>query len=118
MRKIFLFVLFSTFLGASAMLATGCSVFKPYVVDVQQGNVLNQNDVNNIKLGMSKDDVEAILGAPILSSSFDKNYLTYVYTNQINGGKIEQKQLQLYFTDDRLTKIDKGNLAPANEKKH
>jgi outer membrane protein assembly factor BamE len=84
--------------------SSGC-IIKPYHVDVQQGNILSQNDVNKIHPGMTKDEIMSILGEPMLRNSFDSNTWSYVYTNQINGGKIEQKCIVMHFAGSKLVKI-------------
>ena len=88
----------------------GCSYVKPYHAPVQQGNVLDNKSVQQLQLGMSKEETEEVLGTPVLRNAFADNYLTYIYTNQINGGKIEKKQLTLYFAENKLAKIEKHNV--------
>jgi outer membrane protein assembly factor BamE len=87
----------------------GCSCLKPYRVPVQQGNILEANAVHKLKIGMTKDEVIDVIGAPVLSNAFAENYWTYIYTNQINGGKIEKKELVLWFSNNRLVKIIRKN---------
>ena len=94
--------LISIFLIISACtIFSGC-IIKPYHVDVQQGNILKQEDVNKIERGMSKEEVQSILGEPMLRNSFDDDTWSYVYTNQINGGKIDRKCLVIHFAGNRL----------------
>jgi len=84
---------------------TGCFLH-PHKVDVQQGNVWPQETVQQLHLNMKKSEVESLLGAPLLANAFRNDYWTYVYTNQINGGKITKKSLVLQFNKDRLSKIE------------
>jgi outer membrane protein assembly factor BamE len=87
------------------LIIAGC-VIKPHVPDVQQGNVLDQTTVNKLSVGMTKDQVRAILGDPVLDNILDKTCWNYAYTNQHNGGKITSQHVTLYFDqNDRLTKI-------------
>lgn len=94
MRKLF-FILLATILMA------GC-----YHVNIQQGNIINQSTVSQLRLGMNKDKINSMLGAPLLSNMFDKNTWSYVYTNQINGKGIEKKKLTLRFKNNKLIKIN------------
>jgi outer membrane protein assembly factor BamE len=87
------------------ILLTGCNKLRPYQVDIQQGNIIDQHVMAQLHLGLNKNQVNSILGAPLLDHSFNKNVWTYVYTNQINGGKIEKKKLILEFKKDKLIKI-------------
>jgi outer membrane protein assembly factor BamE len=106
MKKTFLFSLFAVFIFANCFFLSGC-IFRPYHVDVQQGNIMNQPDLSKIQIGMTKNQIQSILGTPMLRSSFERDTWTYAYTNQINGGKIEKKEVTLYFSDDELIKIEK-----------
>lgn len=75
---------------------SGC-IIRPYVPDVQQGNVIDQKKFAKLKVGMSKNEVKELLGDPILTNIFDRNCFVYAYTNQINGGKISSKSSTLCF---------------------
>lgn len=76
------------------------------VPDVQQGNIIDQSAVANLKIGMSKNDVREILGDPVLMSEFDQSCWIYAYTNQIKGGKITSQRLTVCFdTNGNLKSI-------------
>lgn len=75
---------------------TGC--LKPYTPSVQQGNDVTQQQIAQLKLGMSQDDVQYLMGQPILQSTFNNNQWDYVYTYQPKDqGPISEKRLSLYF---------------------
>ena len=86
----------------------GCA----YRPDVQQGNVIDPVKVQQLKLGMSKEQVCSIMGDPVLDDAFDKNYWTYTYTKQENGGVIHVKQITLKFRNNKLITIN-GKKPPA-----
>lgn len=88
-------------------LISGCSHLHPYIVDVQQGNIIDQNMMAKLHPGISKNETITILGTPLLDNMFDQNIWSYAYTKQINGGPIEQKQLTLEFKNNKLIKITK-----------
>ena len=87
---------------------TSCSLFKPYHMDIQQGNELTATQISKIHTGMSKNDVIDTLGSPIQSSALDSNRYDYTYTMQENGGPIEVKRLSLYFKNNKLSNIEKS----------
>lgn len=89
----------------------GCCL-KPYKPDVQQGNIIDPIKVQQLKLGMSKEQVCSILGDPVLDNAFDRDYWTYTYTKQKNGGIIQVKQLRLQFRNNGLIQIN-GKTPPA-----
>lgn len=87
----------------------GCGlVYKP---NIQQGNVLEQANVDQLKPGMSKQQVLALLGSPSIASPFDQDRWDYVTTQQKRGGKITKKALTLYFANGTLTRTEGDILA-------
>lgn len=95
--RVFSALIVLALLGASA---TGCSiVYKP---DIQQGNVLDQAKVDQLKPGLTKEQVVALLGQPSLVSPFNQNEWDYYSSLQKRGGKIDRKTLRLTFQNDVL----------------
>ena len=82
-----------------------------YKIDVQQGNVITQSMVNQLKLGMSKRQVQYVMGTSLLESSFDTNRWDYVYSNQPGGEPRTQKRVTVFFENNRLVEV-KGDLTP------
>lgn len=103
MRKLALLCLLVTSL-------TACSwsnfpfLYKP---DIQQGNVLPDDRVAQLKLGMNKDEVIYLLGNPVLTQVFVDQQTIYVYTMKVGKGKMKEQKLLLTFVNDKLTQIDK-----------
>lgn len=79
-------------------------------VTIEQGNVITQDMVNQLRTGMTSDQVQFIMGHPVLVETFEANRADYVYTLQTNGGPIGKKRITLLFQDGRLTSIN-GTLA-------
>lgn len=101
MRKPILYLL-TALLGAAAL--GGCGVI--YKPDVQQGNLLDARNVQQLKPGMSKEQVLALLGSPSVTSPFAQSRWDYVATMQQRGGKILERTLTLYFNNDTLVRTD------------
>lgn len=90
-----------------SLVMAGCSlVYKP---NIQQGNVLEQTQVDQLKPGMSKEQVLALMGSPSVASPFDQDRWDYVTTQQKRGGKITKKALTLFFANGTLTRTE-GNI--------
>lgn len=86
----------------------GCSYIKPYHVEIQQGNALDTNTLQQIHLGMTKNQVIDLLGNPILNNPFNDNELTYVYNlRSSNGEETQKKHVNLLFAKEKLIKIEK-----------
>lgn len=73
-----------------------------------QGQMLRLQDVEKVKVGMSKEQVLNILGTPLLQpitlSRFD-----YIETEIQNEKLTKNSSLIIYFKHDIVTKIDKSN---------
>jgi outer membrane protein assembly factor BamE len=90
------------------VLLAGC--FMAQKVPIDQGNLLEQAAVEQLRLGMSKNQVRFLIGAPILKEPFNQTEWNYVYRPRSNDDKFEQRTLILRFKDDVLTGIE-GDLA-------
>ena len=98
MRKIIISV--TLFLG---LLSTGCV----YVADVQQGNVIDKKELDQLKVGMTKTQVQFLLGSPIIRDPFHQDRWDYVYTfRKGDDDFIEKRRMSLIFKGEKLSKID------------
>jgi len=87
-----------------AVLATfqaGCSFPGVYRIDVQQGNIVDREDLNALAPTMTRADVQDLLGTPITVSAFNPDREHYLYTFQENGGKIKRQRVTIYYDDNR-----------------
>jgi outer membrane protein assembly factor BamE len=88
----------------STLLLSACSVHR---IDVQQGNVITQEMFEKLKIGMVKQQVERILGTPLVVDPFHRDRWDYVYI--FKAGDTDERQsayLSVYFENDKLNKID------------
>lgn len=70
-----------------------------YRIDVQQGNVLTQEMVSQLRPGLSKDQVKFILGTPMLVDIFHGDRWDYVYRLQKGKtGEVETRQFSVFFS--------------------
>ena len=82
-----------------------------YKIPVQQGNILEQDDVDEIKPGMSKRQIAIILGTPAVADPFTHDRWDYINTVKLKGTIKEVKRLTLYFEEDKLIRTE-GNYFP------
>ena len=103
MRKLLINTLLATLL---CLPLSACTIHK---LDVQQGNVLNDAAIENLKIGMNKGQVRFILGTPLIQDPFHAERWDYIYLLKPGkpGAKTERKQVTVYFEDDVLVKIDR-----------
>ncbi|RUO59408.1 outer membrane protein assembly factor BamE [Pseudidiomarina insulisalsae] len=90
---------------ASLVIAlSGCTVFDGLVhrIDVPQGNYLEQRDVDQLRVGMSKEQVNYVLGAPVAENVFTDDTWFYVFNMDSGRGNDYRRTVTLTFVDDRL----------------
>ncbi len=85
-----------------------------YKVDVQQGNVVDQEQVNQLTPGMDQRQVQHILGTPMIADPFHQDRWDYPYAFQPGGKKTELSRLTVYFEDSKLARTE-GTLRPQPE---
>lgn len=73
---------------------------------VQQGNLLPQNKIERLHVGMSKNDVAVLMGTSLLSPTFNNNRWDYAYTWRKGSGSLLIRNLSLYFANERLIRIE------------
>ncbi|WXT99702.1 MAG: Outer membrane protein assembly factor BamE [Catillopecten margaritatus gill symbiont] len=120
MNKLFSIVLLSFFL-------TGCGIskyvpdmpdwslpsipsFKPYKADVHQGSVLKRFTINQLKIGMSKQQVQDTIGQPSIIDPFHNNQWDYIHYTTLGSGEIIHYRLILTFSKEGLSNINTDNI--------
>ena len=82
----------------------GCNPI--YRLDIQQGNLFSKSLVDSLKPGMTKRQVSLVMGSPSIISPFQQNRWDYVSTIRRGNGRMETKDLVLYFENDALARIE------------
>uniref|UniRef100_UPI0021473CD8 outer membrane protein assembly factor BamE n=1 Tax=Endozoicomonas sp. SESOKO1 TaxID=2828742 RepID=UPI0021473CD8 len=76
-----------------------------YKIDIQQGNVITRGMVDQLRPGMTRAQVQYVMGTPLLEDTFNSNRWDYVYSQQPGGKSREQKTVTLFFENDQLNSI-------------
>ena len=87
-----------------------------YRIDIQQGNLLDQSDIEQVEVGMTRSQVQFLLGTPMVVDSFHRNRWDYAYYLQRGRSRdVDRRWIVVYFEDDRVARIERDlNLAPAS----
>jgi len=85
-----------------------------YRVEVQQGNKISQEMINQLKPGMTRQQVTDLLGDTVLDNVFGDVKLTYVYTLKPGVGHFQRRKLELYFHNNKLVKYT-GDYHPSEK---
>ena len=95
---------------ALVMLAPALTSCTPYKMDIRQGNFVKPEMREQIKVGMSKQQVRYVLGTPMINDAFHGNRWDYAYRLEHEGKLVEQQGLTLYFEGENLARIVDGSL--------
>jgi outer membrane protein assembly factor BamE len=85
-----------------------------YRLEVQQGNIVDQSMVDQLRPSMSKRQVLYIMGSPMVVDVFHQNRWDYIYSDQPSGENRVQKKISLFFRNDQLSGIQ-GDFRPGSQ---
>ena len=97
-------LLLTSLLLISALPLTAC---KLYDMNIQQGNVLDAEAVDKIHLGMTAQQVQGLLGSPLIVDMAKPHIWAYVYTLKKPYRPMTSKHLVLEFADEKLVRFEK-----------
>lgn len=98
-------LLFLVLIGLSSVACTDWI----YRIDIPQGNFLDQNDVDKLRVQMTKEQVVFVLGNPVVQDSFDNDTWYYVYDmkrGMRKRGDDVRRELILKFENNILITLD------------
>ena len=99
MQKILIF--------ATILMLIGCA----HKIDIQQGNVVNEETLSRLQIGMEPRQVIAIMGSPMLRDPFHPERWDYYYSERMGRNDPEVYGAILFFEQDRLQRIERyGNI--------
>lgn len=109
--RIFLICLLSI-----SLFSTGCSWIKfpgVHKVDIQQGNIVDQEMIDKLRPGMTKSQVRFVLGTPLVVDTFNQSRWDYFYSRVKSNGEKSQEQVTIFFdADDKLERMT-GDYLPS-----
>lgn len=81
-------------------------------IDIQQGNFLDSEDIDRISVGMTRVQVRALLGTPMVADPFQNSRWDYVY--YLKKGRLRkatQRHFIVHFDgSDKVERIDRPSL--------
>lgn len=95
------------FLKIAALLALlsaagGCV----YQASLAQGNLLKQEDIDQIEVGMTRSQIRFLLGTPLVDDPFHRNRWDYVYWVRVGRQDATFKRwITIHFDGDVATEI-------------
>ena len=96
--RILLISLTLAFIGA-------CGFPGVYKINIEQGNIVTQEMVNQLKPGMSRRQVNFIMGTPLIKDTFNRNRWDYVFMIRNGSTVLEQSRVAVEFNEDTLVNV-------------
>lgn len=85
-----------------------------YRIDIQQGNFLEAKDIDRVAVGMTRLQVRALLGTPMVADPFEGWRWDYVYYLKRGRWKEpEQRHFIVFFEDEKVIRIDRSGQGSA-----
>ncbi|MDG6349282.1 outer membrane protein assembly factor BamE [Luteimonas sp. 8-5] len=94
-----------SFLLAAAIACTvaGCGIL--YKQPIYQGNLLDKAAVDQLQVGMSRQQVQVLLGTPSIADPFHHDRWDYTATQRTDRvGTVHVKNLTVWFENDAVTR--------------
>lgn len=89
---------------------TGCNAILPkmsfpgvYKLDIPQGNIISQDMIDQLRPGLTKRQVNFIMGTPLVKDTFDQDRWDYVYNFQPGGGERVGERVTIFFDNNAMT---------------
>lgn len=98
-RRLAYCLFFTVFLLAS------CSWLEPHRIDIPQGNIITQQQVDKLRLGMNSEQIYYILGSPSLKDPKNPQIWLYVYHLDVQHEDLIHKKLELTVVADSLRNV-------------
>jgi outer membrane protein assembly factor BamE len=90
-------------------------VLSPYRPDIQQGNFVSAEMLQQLKVGQTREQVKFVLGTPLLTDAFHANRWDYPFYLARGNGELTTSRVAVYFKDDKVDHVDGGNLPSERE---
>ena len=105
-RSILVVLLLATVLAMS-----GCV----YRANMSQGNIVEEEDLDQVEVGMTRNQIRFLLGTPMIDDPFHMNRWDYVYYVKIGRNDASAKRwVSILFDDDKVSEIRRNQeLSPA-----
>jgi outer membrane protein assembly factor BamE len=84
-----------------------------YRIDIQQGNIIDQDMLDRLRPGMDKFQVGFILGTPAISDPFHRDQWDYIFSMAEESEDRQQRHVRVHFVDNKLAYID-GDVVVSN----
>ncbi|KAB7763445.1 outer membrane protein assembly factor BamE [Xanthomonas maliensis] len=99
--------------AAVAVSTAGCGII--YKQPIYQGNLIKQSAVEQLQVGQSKQQVNALLGTPSIPDPFHAQRWDYTSTERVDRlARTEIKNFTVFFENDQVVRWE-GDYFPSQD---
>lgn len=88
----------------AAVLSGGCQIV--YKLPTRQGNVIEQKQLDQLRLGMTREQVQYLMGTPLAADPFRSDRWDYLGYYKSPRGEVSKRIISLQFEGDLLAHMD------------
>lgn len=94
------------------LILAGCSgrLFTVHKIDVQQGNAIDAEKVDQLRIGMTKEQVDFLMGTPLLEDPFHPDRWDYVYFLIPDYGDSVRHHVSIFFDGNVVSHFEKSDI--------
>lgn len=108
-------------LVGTLLATTGCkNIFRSYRIDIVQGQVVTQEQADQIKPGMTPAQVRYVLGTPLITDTlnpqrwdYEYRFLPGTYSRDAGLVKVPHRRFSVFFADGVVTKTEADGALPS-----
>lgn len=90
---------------AALVLLGGCV----YRLAIQQGNLVDPDNLQKVEVGMTRSQVQFLLGTPMVADSFHQDRWDYPYYLRTgHRHNVKKSWFAVYFKNDRVVRVDRN----------
>ena len=77
-----------------------CTSITPYKVPILQGNIFEEDDIEKLVVGLTKDQVNFIFGTALIQDPFHSSRWDYYYSVKVGDEMLDESKLSIFFNQD------------------
>ena len=85
-----------------SLLLSNCSIPRIFQVVISQGNLVDQEMLDKLEIGMTESQVKFVMGTPLISDTFYPNRWDYFTSVTQGDNTYTNQKITLYFEDNKL----------------
>ena len=77
-----------------------------YKLPTRQGNVIDQKQLDQLQIGMTRDQVKFLMGTAVATGPFSEDRWDYIGYYKSPRGEVSERTVKLYFDANKLSKME------------